>query len=141
MRVADERVLSASISVALLLGVVSFWAATAAAQDSQPPAGIEALPVDLFTTKNFYLDRRYWTDRRYTRCNTPRQLTDMWRDNRLGQWGDCNLDRPVAGVASPDAYRTAEVLSCDEPDRHQPRNVAESVCRRRVPKAQRQGNP
>jgi hypothetical protein len=42
------------------------------------------------------------------RCNTPRQLTDMWRDNRLGQWGDCNLDRDVARIASPHDHTTAQ---------------------------------
>jgi hypothetical protein len=92
--------------VALFL-IASMWPMIAQAQTNRPPAGIQPLPVDLFTTKNFYFDRKYWTDPRYTRCNTPRQLTDMWRDNRLGQWGDCKVDRAIADIASPYNYRTA----------------------------------
>ena len=80
-----------------------------------PPAGMQALPGDLFTSKNFYKDKVLWSDKRYFRCNTPRQITDIWTSGRIGQkpptsasWGDCNIDYPREKILSPYPYKTAK---------------------------------
>jgi hypothetical protein len=35
-------------------------------------------------------------------------LTDMWTDNRQGQWGDCDHDQDPNDILSPYSYQTAE---------------------------------
>jgi len=76
---------------------------------------MSALPLDLFSSKNFYKDQMLWSDQRYFRCNTPRQLTDIWTSHRIGDkppasasWGDCSADYPREKIVSPYPYKTAK---------------------------------
>src|SRR5438034_5878546 len=80
-----------------------------------PPAGMQALPLDLFSSKNFYKDQALWSDKRYFRCNTPRQITDIWTGGRIKNaqtgvpsWGDCNIDYPREKIVSSLPYKTAK---------------------------------
>jgi hypothetical protein len=76
---------------------------------------MQALPLDLFLSKNFYKDKSLWMDKRYYRCNTPAQLSEIWNQRRIGEnpptsasWGNCETDLTRESILSPYPYKTAK---------------------------------
>ena len=82
-----------------------------AASDGAVPSGVQALPVDLFTSKDFYTDRALWTDKRYFRCNSPQGL-EMQRGAILAADRSATIRRALLrGVIAIATIRAKRIVS------------------------------
>ncbi len=97
-----------------------YYETNASATGGKPPANVQPLARDIFTSKDFYADRDLWMDKRYYRCNSPIALDSIWGDYTSGPgaiensnpataaWGHCDRDYPREAIVSPYPFKTAQ---------------------------------
>lgn len=98
-------------------GVPAGYPPVFAARDGAVPAGVQPLPHDIFSSRDFYQDRALWSDPRYYRCNSAVGLEQIWGayevpligddPPRTAAWGFCDRDYPRRHIVSPYPFRTA----------------------------------
>jgi hypothetical protein len=109
---ADPRGFDRGVVIAPVLTPV------VAAENGDVPPGVEPLPIDIFTTTDFYADKDLWQDPRYYRCNSPTALESLGGATRLSlmgddpprtaAWGYCDRDYPREEIVSPYPFKTAK---------------------------------
>jgi hypothetical protein len=97
-----------------------YYQVSATANGGATPAGVTALPIDIFTSKDFYADKALWLDPRYYRCNSPIAIDSMRGDYSTGPssiqnndaataaWGHCERDYAREAILSPYPFKTAQ---------------------------------
>src|SRR6185436_19602667 len=88
------------------------------ARGGKAPDGFKPLPVDIFTTKDFYKVKDLWSDPRYFRCNSTIGIeansgavgTPLIENNdpATAAWGHCDRDYPRDSIVSPYPFKTAQ---------------------------------
>ncbi len=88
------------------------------AWNGDAPTGVTPLPIDIFTSKDFYKDRPLWQDPLYWRCNSPQGLENqrgavmsamIGNDPpRTAAWGLCDKGLPREAIVSPYKFKTAQ---------------------------------